>query len=623
MLFGLAGPCAGQRVQLLCKNKQDTLESLNVAYIEPPEGWSATREDDDWFFLKPAAGKTVEPGKITLKVHFSDTDSVVALPLTIKTKLTPLVIQTYLTSVKLNSTIEDGFFVDWWLQYQYLNLENYELTLDIIDRWGNSVLYTDTPMFNTYIWDGRPAVMAKPGVVEPGTYKLCLSLLNTKTNEIQTEKSAVISITVLPESKKPGVSALIKGGAIDLAFPSPQTYVDLAFSNFFLGRVEAFNYIITDAKGEDMTNRFQLEYEDSVCMRALRPVVEVPTGTYTLTATVTMDSNRPGISTVQCSTKFTVKRTPIKLKLSKTSLSLNKALKNGDAAVVDVTCLTKGYDLIQPKISLMDSSGKVSAEGQLTLDYSNGKLTVTTNGSTRYGATYKILVQATAKDPAVTLTVKIPDAYHSTVTASLKAKGTMDVIRGGTAITVTPTYKNYAGLTDIEPNLTIESWSGKKGESYQTVPDGQFTVTPNADGTFTVTKAPGANVDSTRKYRAELTFDGGAQPAYCNLTVKSGTAKAAVTGTPVLYKSDRFSRSSFRINVTDKTVNPIAKVEIKDTKLAALYEIHDYGNGEFAIGFRNNTVGAVKSASIPLNVFFEGNGSAKPNATLTLKLQIR
>lgn len=389
---------AGQRVQLLCKNKQDTLESLNVAYIEPPEGWSATREDDDWFFLKPAAGKTVEPGKITLKVHFSDTDSVVALPLTIKTKLTPLVIQTYLTSVKLNSTIEDGFFVDWWLQYQYLNLENYELTLDIIDRWGNSVLYTDTPMFNTYIWDGRPAVMAKPGVVEPGTYKLCLSLLNTKTNEIQTEKSAVISITVLPESKKPGVSALIKGGAIDLAFPSPQTYVDLAFSNFFLGRVEAFNYIITDAKGEDMTNRFQLEYEDSVCMRALRPVVEVPTGTYTLTATVTMDSNRPGISTVQCSTKFTVKRTPIKLKLSKTSLSLNKALKNGDAAVVDVTCLTKGYDLIQPKISLMDSSGKVSAEGQLTLDYSNGKLTVTTNGSTRYGATYKILVQATAKD---------------------------------------------------------------------------------------------------------------------------------------------------------------------------------------------------------------------------------
>ena len=202
-------------------------------------------------------------------------------------------------------------------------------------------------------------------------------------------------------------------------------------------------------------------------------------------------------------------------------------------------------------------------------------------------------------------------------------KGTMDVIRGGTAITVTPTYKNCAGLTDIEPNLTIESWSGKKGESYQTVPDGQFTVTPNADGTFTVTKAPGANVDSTRKYRAELTFDGGAQPAYCNLTVKSGTAKAAVTGTPVLYKSDRFSRSSFRINVTDKTVNPIAKVEIKDTKLAALYEIHDYGNGEFAIGFRNNTVGAVKSASIPLNVFFEGNGSAKPNATLTLKLQIR
>ncbi|MGM9660342.1 MAG: leucine-rich repeat domain-containing protein, partial [Faecousia sp.] len=612
----------GQWVQLLCKNKQDTLESLNVSWIEVPAGWQQRPEchqltgNGGWFVLKANPDISVEPGKITLKVHFSDTDSVVELPLTIKTKLTPLVIQTYLTSVKLNSTIEDGFFVYWWVQYQDLNPENYELTLDIIDRWGNSVLWnTDTPMFKTYIWDGRLAVMAKPGVVEPGTYKLCLDLLNTETNKIQTEKSAVISITVLPESKKPGVSALIKGGAIDLAFPNPQTYVDLAFSNFFLGRVEAFNYTITDAKGEDMTSRFQLQYEDSVCMRALRPVEEVPAGTYTLTATVTMDSYRPGISTVQCSTKFTVKRTPIKLKLSKTSLSLNKTIE--DAAVVDVTCLTKGYDLS----NVVWPAEYTGDTAPLKLSFVNGKLTVATNGNyTKFGATYKIPIQATDNDPAATLTVKIPDAYHSTVTASLKAKGTMDVIRDGTAITVTPTYRNYAGLTDIHPNLTIESWSGKKDETYQ--PNGQFTVTPNADGTFTIMKLPGVNVDPTLKYRAKLTFDGGTQPAYANLTVKSGTAKATLSNTAVLYKSDRFSRSAFRITVTDQTVNSIERVEIKDTKLAALYKIYDYGNGEFAIGFQNNTVGTVKSVSITLNVFFEGNGSVKPNTTATLKLSI-
>ena len=255
----------------------------------------------------------------------------------------------------------------------------------------------------------------------------------------------------------------------------------------------------------------------------------------------------------------------------------------------------------------------------LTVSWSDGKLTVTANSTAEAGKTYKIALRATENDPAVTLSVKILD---TAVTASMKASGTIDVVRDGTAITVTPSYKNYAGLADIAPQLTIESWSGRRGEDYQNV-EGLFGITSNANGTFTITKVPGAEVDTALKYRAKLTFKGGANPAYVNLAVKSGTAKVAVSGTPVLYKADRFSRGTFRLTTADKALNPIVKAEIKDAKYQGIFEVYSYGSGEFAIGFKGNKVPDGKlPTSVVLNVYVDGN-PAKSVASVALKLQVR
>lgn len=615
---------AGQWVQLLCKNKSDTLESLNVSWIEAPEGWYPRQEDqplsetDGWFFLKPVEGRQVVPGKLTLKVHFYGTDAVVELPLTIKTTQVPLAVHTYLTSAKLslNSTIEDGFFVSWYMGPQYVDLQKYELTWDLLDKWGNSVKDT----FSTRLMeDGRLAVLTTERT-EPGTYELYLDLCNKETKARKTEESTVLKITVLPKSAKAGAS--IKAlDVIDFTFPNPQTRISLSFKNFYLGRVVDLKYTVINGK-EDVTDQFGLAYDDSIYSWVLTPKGEVPTGSYTLNLSVAMDERNPTVTTAECSAKFTVKRTPVKLKLSQTSLSLNKAI--GDTAAVTVSCTTKGCDWTKPVISLMDSTGKTSAEGCLDLTYSNGCLTVGTNDATRYGATYKLLIQATAFDKPLTLTVKIPTQQNSKVTASLKAGGTIDVIRDASSVTVRPTYKNYAGLTPLEKVLTI--FSSADGKTYTEDVTSRFRITPNADGSYTVTKQPGEQLNTALKYRAVLTLPGveNSDPAYVSLTVKSGSAPIKLSGTAVLYRNDRFSRSLIPFTVTDAAMNPISRVEIKDAKLAQLYEIYSYGNGQFAIGFQNSTVGAgVKSGNVALEVYVDGNASAKSNASVTLKLNIR
>ena len=615
---------AGQWVQLLCKNKSDTLESLNVSWIEAPEGWYPRQEDqplsetDGWFFLKPVEGRQVVPGKLTLKVHFRDTDAVAELPLTVKTKQAPLAVHTYLTSAKLNlnSTIEDGFFVPWYMGPQYVDLSQNELTWDVLDKWGSSVKDT----FNTYMMeDGRLAVLTTERT-EPGTYELYLDLCNKETKARKTEESTVLKITVLSGSAKPGLS--IKAlDVIDFTFPNPQTRISLSFKNFFLGRVVDLKYTVINGK-EDVTDQFSMAYDDSIYSWVLTPKGEVPTGSYTLNLSVAMDERNPTVTTAECSAKFTVKRTPVKLKLSQTSLSLNKAI--GDTAAVTVSCTTKGCDWTKPVISLMDSTGKTSAEGCLDLTYSNGCLTVGTNDATQYGATYKLLIQATAFDKPVTLTVKIPTRQNSKVTASLKASGAIDVIRDGSCVTVRPTYKNYAGVTPLEKVLTI--FSSADGKTYTTDVTSRFLITPNGDGSFTVAKQPGEQLNTALKYRAVLTLPGVANsdPAYVSLPVKSGSAPVKLSGTAVLYKNDRFSRSPIPITVTDGAMNPISRVEIKDPKLAQLYEVYSYGNGEFSIGFKNDTVGAgVKTGNVALEVYVDGNASAKSNASVTLKLNIR
>ena len=468
--------------------------------------------------------------------------------------------------------------------------------------------------------NGSVIVRTVTGKTQPNTtYKLYISAKDTA-------KETVLTVKTLADTprNKPTVSAKVTG-SVDLSFPESCALVTPVFRNYASGAVKSMNWTVTESKGRqqlgDATakfritpipekNQLQLSAQDGL----------VPGNTYLLSLTYTL----PDGSTCSCTAKITVKRTPVKLKLAKTSLSLNKAI--GDSAVVDVTCLTKGYDFKQPICKLIPPGGKdgqsidlslSDAQEPLKTQWSDGKLTVTVNTTAETGKTYRLVLQATEKDPAVTLRVRILD---TAVTASLKAKGAIDVVRDSTAITVTPSYRNYMGLADISPELTVESGDGK---TYKVVAKGLFDVVRNENGSYTITKVPGAKVDTTLKYRAKLTWHNCANPAYVNLSIKSGTARIAVSGAPVLYKADRYSRGAFRLTTTDKTLNPIVRTEIRDVKYRNLFEIHSYGNGEFAIGFKDNLVPTGRfPSSVVLNVYADGN-STRSVASVTLKLQVR
>ncbi len=590
-------------VQLLCKRKGDTLEALNVVGIRAPEGWSTEAEwdsaADGWFALKPNPGTQVQAGKITLNVCFSDTKAAVPLTVSVKPQATPLTVSLYQPTVKytLNSTVADGFFEPWYLGSRYMN--NCQPTWSILDKAGQNV----TGNFETYLADdGRIAVLTDPATVVPGNYRLCIDL--ERDGAIITEKTAVRNFTVLPATKKPSV-ALKAGAPMDISFPDPQTDVTFSRSNYFLNRFENYNELedqaeFYDAKGNALQGCFQFARDEETNRWYIRPVSEVPAGSYQMKLNLILDSDSEN-GVVLCTVKFTVKRTPIKLKLSQSKLSLNKAVM--DSAVVDVNCKTKGYTMGQPVIT---------APEEITAEYREGKLYLAVNEKTAYGTSYAVTVKAAENQPEAVLAVTIPAQAASNVTVSAKASGFIDVIRDSSEIVVTPSYKNYWGLTGIDKTARI-FWA-KDGKNFTEDVTAAFRLSWDESGRLHLQRA--GNLELTGKYRLELAVQGAQKPALVNLTLKSGGAK--VTAAPVvLYAKDANTRAELKFANQEAGLNPISRVEARSGE----YTIENLSHGGFAI--RPIPGKTLKSGKVSLNLFFEGNTTAKPNATVNLSVEIR
>ena len=68
------------------------------------------------------------------------------------------------------------------------------------------------------------------------------------------------------------------------------------------------------------------------------------------------------------------------------------------------------------------------------------------------------------------------------------------------------------------------------------------------------------------------------------------------------------------------------RVTIKDTKYQDKLEVLEYGNGEFALCFKNGKVEESltgKTVTVTLNLFLDGNETEKANTTAKLKLTVQ
>lgn len=551
-----------------------TLEELGVESIRLPEGFEETVLDlsTGEFNLVPTGA--IPTGKQTVRVYFYDTDAVLDLPLTVGKKSPVLKLSK--SSVSLNGDLGDSVTLKVTATPADL-----DLTKVVVTNPNEAV---EVSPVNA---DGEFTVTAKAGTAPKANFPL--------TIQAPTGKAAKLTVKTLAAGQK--VSMSLKAvGSIDLTYPEKGVDIQPIFKNYS-GKLENIEYDLGDflTLGEDDLLRWNGN-------------IGLATGTYPVTVT----GNLPDGTVRSGTVKVKVIQTAVALKLGKTSLSLNKHLK--ESAQIAVTSGTKGYTLGTLGIRVTDSKN-VPSDG-LTAAYAEGLLTLAVNDRTAYGSTYKVQLWATSNKIS-TVTVKIPAEKASAVTMTAKAKGQIDVIRDASQILVTPSYKNCMDGQALGKQVNV-TWA-KDGKNYTQDVTGRFDLNW-VDGVLQVSRMPGETLELTGKYRLEILCEGMEKPAYVNLPVKSGTAK--VTAAPVcLYTKDANHRAELTFMSSDRTLNAVARVELKDAKLKTSYEVLDLGGGQFALRLRPGA--KAKNGTVTVNLFFEGNNGKKPNATASVKVEIR
>ena len=584
----------GVELKLLPKNSKDTLASLNVKGITAPDGYTAGELDaDGGFTLK--APDNVKKGKIILNVSFHDTT--VKLPLTLNVGTAEVKLKPNKTSITLNTAVNDSAVIQVTATPTDYRIDLEQAKIRLTDSTGK----IDKTGELEIAAEGNQITL-KPVSTTKGTYKLHISAGGSKE----------AAVTIKTVSAVPTVTFKAKGN-LDLSFPDQYAEMIPTLKNYN-GEIRAVELI-------DATGFFRKLPEDQSIRISCQEAT--PVGTYTLRLKLTLADN----STIDNTVKVTVKRTAVKLKLSAAKLTLNKSIE--EAGSVTVSCTTKGYDFVEPVCKLMDKTGKKEAPGKLDIRYKDGKLTVGANTETEYGATYKILVMANDKAPTQTLTVTILARNKSTITASLKVSGKIDVIRDGSAVTVTPSYKNC--LTGTKKTEKVFIFSSRDG--YTEDVSHLFEINPNGKGGHSITRAEGAQLDHTLKYKVKVVTTIGntnVESAKVSMSVAMGSAALTLAAeNTTLFAKDRNDRAVFQLNARDAALNEVIEVEIKEAKHQDIFEILDYGDGTYAVAFRDRKVHssligktASKTVTLTLNVCLEGNQTTKVNTTVKLKLTI-
>lgn len=627
------------------QGKTITVTGADVTGIS--ENGSVKKALPDWLQLSDgklyltddAPAKSVS-GKAYLLVQTRQWRIPAEIALSVKNTYKALSLKLARSSIKLNAAVGDAAVIG-----VTGNLTDYEIAsweYRLVNSAGLDV--TDTGILAVSFEADALRVSTTDATPLNENYKLYISADGSKE--------------VLLKIKTIGGNPTVKlkvSGSIDLSFPDQAAVVTAVYNNYEGGDISSFAWEITEKKGKtvldsDAARHFSVEWDGGSVFRVLcADKTQLNTASsYELKLKLTL---RDG-STCENTAVLKVKRTSIRLKLSPSSLTLN--LRIMDKAEIAVSSTNKAFALTAPVWELLDGTGRNSADGCLDIGFLNGVLTVKTNDETEYGKTYKLQICAEEGAPASTLKITVPTLEKSSISNSLKAYGTLDVIRSSSTVVLTPAYRNCAGKADCTESLEIFDASGALVTDL-------FQILRDSQGNFLVMKAAGAELDSSKSYKVRLVtvYDTGitVRSALVQLRVKMGTAKLTLeTDENTLYAADSNSRVEFTLSAADAALNDVTRVEIKDAKFQDLFEIFDYGDNRFALGFKdtqvdsslysgksttfgtkalNGTQGVIQkpgsstsssvstgSRTVTLNVFLEGNTGSKANATVKLKLDV-
>ena len=97
-----------------------------------------------------------------------------------------------------------------------------------------------------------------------------------------------------------------------------------------------------------------------------------------------------------------------------------------------------------------------------------------------------------------------------------------------------------------------------------------------------------------------------------------------------MFKNDLLSTGEVTIRITDPTLTGIKDKGIKlvspKVNGVEVFELHELGNGVYAIAFKDNTPPnpnwKYKGGTAKIQVFLEGNETAKANVTFSVKVNV-
>ena len=568
---------------------RQSLEELNVKSVALPAGFEETELDLYTGEIALVPVGEIPTGRQTVRVSFYGTDSVLDLPLTV-IKRTPT-LRLSKTSVSLNAELGDSMTLKVTATPADLDLTKVTVT-------NPSEALEVTPVNE----NGEFTVTVKQGTATRASYAL--------TVQAPTGRAAKLTVRTLAAGQKVTMS-LRAVGSIDLTFPEKGVALQPTIRNYS-GELENVSYTLALRQGRNTTD---VAFEDYLTVGEDGLIRWNGTGSLESgnICQITMTGELPNGTMLSGTVQVRVTETPVILRLSKASLSLNKRLE--EKTQVTVTTSTRGYTLGDVELQVTDNKN-VPSDG-LTAAYENGLLTLSVNDKTVYGGSYKVQLWVTPKR-VTTLMVRIPAEKNSAVTMTARARGGIDVIRDASEVVVTPIYRNCIDGASLKKQVKV-TWA-QDGRNYSQDVTEDFILTWAQDGTLHVSKVPGKELTLTGKYRLEILCEGMEKEAYAALSVKCGTARFTVASVS-LYAKDANDMARLTITTTDKTVNTLERVELKDARLKGTYEVLDLGGGQFAL--RLIPGAKAKTGTVTLNLFCEGSTTEKPSGTVSVKVEIR
>lgn len=619
----------GVKDKLISQDKSLDLKALGVTDARVEDDRLTADYDAENYQLTfyPSSDSYKGTFKTNVYVTIENSSRELVLPLTVNMRAPEMRVSR--TNVTLNTLYGDNADLDIHMTPADAAVPELreEDPLVITCRKGSKYVEVDGELEVTYDPEKKTVSISTNASTEPGAnYRVTLNPVG--------QKPVIIAVKTLARNTKPTVTLKVTG-SLDLTYYKKGIKLTETFRNMF-GDVDIIEYKVrkNNAAPVDFFDYFQAKNDDGEYL--LKEDADLKAGDK-LTILV-YAKNDEDVVACSGSANLTVKRTAVNIRLSKSTLTLNK-----DAAQIlkiSYTVSPSGDNVKKADKPIVTVS-PADAVDIVEIDEDNQTIKLTAGAGAVYGKTYKVFVKASETDRAATLNVQIANKTNSRIRLSASTSGTIDPTRDSTKVYVKYRASNFnfvdavdANGDPVYPEVTV--WASPNGRTGWTDVSEDFEIRPSTSraSTYSILKLPEAVLNSELKYQVRVTLKDAegldVTPAKAVLKVRAGSCSVKPDRTVTVYKSDLKAGHKFRLTSTDKNLNSVEKVTIVDKTLDDMYKIEALGDGWFELRPSGANPQKIKTTSIKLNVFVRGmairtnaKGEPLPNGTVTLKLTVK